>query len=129
MPPCSRRTISSRPPESQARNKYTYFASKAKKEGFEQIAAFFQETADNEKERKLVKYYPQFKDAPAAYKDFKQATESAMAIDPDKRSTYQSEFSRIKAPEMSDQSTLVSAWAEQNFEDTAGRCGKGRFGI
>ena len=36
--------------ESQARNKYTYFASKAKKEGYEQIAALFQETADNEKE-------------------------------------------------------------------------------
>ena len=34
--------------ESQARNKYTYFASKAKKEGYEQIAAIFQETADNE---------------------------------------------------------------------------------
>ena len=36
--------------ESEARNKYTYFASKAKKEGFEQIAALFQKTADNEKE-------------------------------------------------------------------------------
>ena len=36
--------------ESMARNKYTYFASKAKKEGFEQIAALFQLTADNEKE-------------------------------------------------------------------------------
>lgn len=36
--------------ESQARNKYTYFASKAKKEGFEQIAALFLETADNENE-------------------------------------------------------------------------------
>ena len=36
--------------ESQARNKYTYYASKAKKEGFEQIAAIFLETADNEKE-------------------------------------------------------------------------------
>ena len=36
--------------ESQARNKYTYFASKAKKEGFEQIAAIFEETAGNEKE-------------------------------------------------------------------------------
>ncbi len=36
--------------ESQARNKYTFFASKAKKEGYEQIAAIFQETADNEKE-------------------------------------------------------------------------------
>ena len=36
--------------ESQARNKYTYFASKAKKEGFEQIADIFLKTADNEKE-------------------------------------------------------------------------------
>ena len=36
--------------ESQARNKYTYFASVAKKQGFEQIAALFLETADNEKE-------------------------------------------------------------------------------
>ena len=36
--------------ESQARNKYTFYASKAKKEGYEQIAALFQETADNEKE-------------------------------------------------------------------------------
>lgn len=36
--------------ESQARNKYTYFASKAKKEGYEQIASIFLETADNEKE-------------------------------------------------------------------------------
>jgi rubrerythrin len=36
--------------ESQARNRYTYFASQAKKEGYEQIAALFSETADNEKE-------------------------------------------------------------------------------
>ena len=36
--------------ESQARNKYTYFASKARKDGYEQIAAIFEETADNERE-------------------------------------------------------------------------------
>ena len=36
--------------ESQARNRYTFYASKAKKEGYEQIAALFRETADNEKE-------------------------------------------------------------------------------
>jgi len=36
--------------ESQARNKYTYFASRAKKDGYEQISALFQKTADNEKE-------------------------------------------------------------------------------
>ena len=36
--------------ESQARNKYTYYASKARKDGYEQIAAIFEETAENEKE-------------------------------------------------------------------------------
>lgn len=40
--------------ESQARNKYTYFASAAKKEGYEQIAAFFLETAENEKEHAKI---------------------------------------------------------------------------
>lgn len=45
--------------ESQARNKYTYYASKAKKEGFVQIAKFFEETAGNEKEHAEVwfKYF------------------------------------------------------------------------
>ncbi len=42
--------------ESQARNKYTYFASKAKKEGFEQIAGLFLKTADNEKEHAKMWY-------------------------------------------------------------------------
>ena len=40
--------------ESQARNKYTYFASRAKKDGYEQIAAFFEETAGNEKEHAKI---------------------------------------------------------------------------
>ena len=42
--------------ESQARNKYTYFASVAKKEGYEQIAAIFLETAENEKEHAKMWY-------------------------------------------------------------------------
>jgi len=44
--------------ESQARNRYTYFGSKAKKEGYEQISAIFLETADNEKEhaKRLFKF-------------------------------------------------------------------------
>jgi rubrerythrin len=44
--------------ESQARNRYTYFSSQARKEGFEQIAAIFTETADNEKEhaKRLFKF-------------------------------------------------------------------------
>ena len=40
--------------ESQARNKYTFFASKARKEGYEQIAALFEETAQNEKEHAKI---------------------------------------------------------------------------
>lgn len=40
--------------ESQARNKYTYFASKAKKDGYEQIASIFEETAGNEKEHAKI---------------------------------------------------------------------------
>ena len=42
--------------ESQERNKYTYYASKAKKEGYEQIAAIFLETAENEKEHAKIHY-------------------------------------------------------------------------
>ena len=40
--------------ESQARNKYTYFASKAKKDGYQQIAALFEKTAANEKEHAKI---------------------------------------------------------------------------
>ena len=42
--------------ESEARNKYTFFASKAKKDGYEQIAAIFEETANNEKEHAKMWY-------------------------------------------------------------------------
>ena len=42
--------------ESEARNKYTYFASKAKKDGYVQIAAIFEETASNEKEHAKMWY-------------------------------------------------------------------------
>lgn len=42
--------------ESMARNKYTYYASKAKKEGYQQIAALFEETANNEKEHAKIWY-------------------------------------------------------------------------
>ena len=49
--------------ESQARNRYTYFASVAKKEGYEQIAALFLETADNEKEH-AKKFFKPFDEIP-----------------------------------------------------------------
>ena len=62
--------------ESQARNKYTYFASKAKKEGYEQIKAIFEETADNEKEHaKLWFKYLNDGDIPSTVDNLKAAAE------------------------------------------------------
>lgn len=58
--------------ESMARNKYTYFASAARKEGFEQIAAIFEETADNEKEhaKRLMKLLDSQAESSLAHFDF-----------------------------------------------------------
>ena len=62
--------------ESQARNKYTYFASKARKEGYEQIAAIFEETALNEKEH--AKIWFKYLEG-GAIKDTKSNLEAAAA--------------------------------------------------
>ena len=62
--------------ESQARNKYTYFASKAKKEGYEQIAAIFLETAENEKEHAKIWFKLLHDDAvPSTVENLKAAAE------------------------------------------------------
>lgn len=62
--------------ESQARNKYTYFASKAKKDGYEQIASIFEETANNEKEHaKLWFKYLNNGDVPSTEENLKAAAE------------------------------------------------------
>ena len=62
--------------ESQARNKYTYYASKARKEGYEQIAAIFEETAENEKEHaKLWFKYLHGGDVPTTEVNLKDAAE------------------------------------------------------
>lgn len=62
--------------ESQARNKYSYFASKAKKDGYEQIAAIFEETANNEKEHaKLWFKYLNNGDVPSTEENLKSAAE------------------------------------------------------
>ncbi|NLL17646.1 MAG: rubrerythrin family protein, partial [Clostridia bacterium] len=57
--------------ESQARNKYTYYASVAKKEGYHQIAAIFEETADHEKEhaKRALKFLNGIGDTKANLKD------------------------------------------------------------
>ena len=63
--------------ESQARNKYTYYASKAKKEGYEQIADLFLETADNEKEHaKLWFKLLHENDVPSTIENLKDANSS-----------------------------------------------------
>ena len=62
--------------ESQARNKYTYYASKARKDGYEQIAAIFEETAQNEKEHaKLWFKYLQGGDVPDTMTNLRDAAE------------------------------------------------------
>ena len=61
--------------ESQARNKYTYFASKAKKDGYDQIAAIFQETADNEKEHAKIWFKLLNNGIPATEENLKSAAE------------------------------------------------------
>ena len=62
--------------ESQARNKYTYFASKAKKDGYEQIAAIFEETANNEKEHAKM-WYKELHggDIPSTVENLKEAAD------------------------------------------------------
>ena len=62
--------------ESQARNKYTYYASKAKKDGYEQIAAIFEETAQNEKEHaKLWFKYLHGGEVPSTIENLKDAAD------------------------------------------------------
>ena len=94
--------------ESQARNRYTYFASKARKEGFEQIANIFTETAANEKEHAEVFFnYLQGGDAEitASYpagmiKDTKSNLEAAAAGENLEWTTIYSEFSKIAKDEV-----------------------------
>ena len=62
--------------ESQARNKYSYYASKARKDGFEQIAALFEDTANNEKEHaKLWFKYLHGGDVPGTMQNLRDAAE------------------------------------------------------
>ena len=59
--------------ESQARNKYTYYASKAKKDGYEQIASLFMETAENEKEHAKLWFKALHNGIPATTENLKDA--------------------------------------------------------
>ena len=93
--------------ESQARNRYTYFASRARKEGFEQIANIFIETAENEKEHAKVFFqYLEGGDAEivAAYpagmiKDTRSNLEAAAAGEKMEWSTIYADFAKIAKDE------------------------------
>lgn len=61
--------------ESQARNKYTYYASKAKKEGYEQISNIFLETADNEKEHAKIWFKLLHEGMPSTIENLKDASQ------------------------------------------------------
>ena len=61
--------------ESQARNKYTYYASKAKKDGYVQIAALFEETANNEKEHAKIWFKLLHGGMPSTVENLKDAAE------------------------------------------------------
>lgn len=61
--------------ESQARNKYTYYASKAKKDGYVQIAALFEETANNEKEHAKIWFKLLYGGMPSTVENLKDAAE------------------------------------------------------
>ena len=61
--------------ESQARNKYTYYASKAKKDGYEQIAALFLETANNEKEHAKIWFKLLHDGIPSTVENLKDAAD------------------------------------------------------
>ncbi len=93
--------------ESQARNRYTYFASAARKEGFEQISAIFTETADNEKEHaKIFFQYLEGGDTEitAAYpagmiKDTKSNLEAAAAGENMEWTTIYANFAKVAKDE------------------------------
>lgn len=61
--------------ESQARNKYTYYASKAKKDGYEQIGALFEETANNEKEHAKMWFKLLHDGVPSTVENLKDAAD------------------------------------------------------
>jgi rubrerythrin len=93
--------------ESQARNRYTYFASEARKAGFEQISAIFTETADNEKEHAKVFFKHlqggeveiEWEFPAGVIGDTAANLEAAAAGERQEHSTMYSEFARIAAEE------------------------------
>lgn len=126
--------------ESQARNRYTYFASAARKEGFEQIANIFIETADNEKEHaKIFFKYLEGGDVEvmAAYpagtvKDTKSNLEAAAAGENLEWTTLYADFAKVAKDEgfseigrSFEQIAIVEKLHESRYRKLAGNIGSG----
>jgi len=126
--------------ESQARNRYTYFASAARKEGFEQIANIFTETAENEKEHaKIFFKYLEGGDVEvvAAYpagmiKDTKSNLEAAAAGENMEWTTIYADFAKVAKdegfPEVAgsfEQIAKVERFHEARYRKLAGNIGAG----
>ena len=94
--------------ESQARNKYTYFASVAKKEGYEQIAAIFQNTADNEKEHAKM-WFKELKGISSTVENLKAAAEGENYEWTDMYATFAKEAEEEGFTELAKKFALVAA--------------------
>ena len=94
--------------ESQARNKYTYFASVAKKEGYEQIAAIFQNTADNEKEHAKM-WFKELKGIGSTAENLKAAAEGENYEWTDMYATFAKEAEEEGFTELAKKFALVAA--------------------
>ena len=94
--------------ESQARNKYTYFASVAKKEGYEQIAAIFQNTADNEKEHAKL-WFKELKGIGTTAENLKAAAEGENYEWTDMYATFAKEAEEEGFTELAKKFALVAA--------------------
>ncbi len=94
--------------ESQARNKYTYFASVAKKEGYEQICALFQKTADNEKEHAKM-WFKELAELGNTTENLTAAAEGENYEWTDMYSTFAKEAEEEGFPELAEKFRMVAA--------------------
>ena len=94
--------------ESQARNKYTYFASVAKKEGYEQISEIFQKTADNEKEHAKM-WFKELKGIGNTAQNLKAAADGENYEWTDMYATFAKEAEEEGFPEIAEKFRLVGA--------------------
>ncbi len=101
--------------ESQARNKYTYFASVAKKEGYEQISAIFQKTADNEKEHAKM-WFKELGELGDTAKNLLAAAEGENYEGTDMYSTFAGEADEEGFPELAKKFRMVAA-IEKSHEE------------